>query len=164
MKVQIIDVHATNFVTCFAIKMFSLKILEWKSSCCEGASNPFFLPHLFVWLRKEACLSLLQPSDALSYLNVPVVVAAPCTAFLLASIKTIFTSSRALHLKESSESLKHRPYASKKGPFPTQGVGVETHTFLAASHTVQRNRCEFTCSLSESRVKRQVFTLVNQNL
>lgn len=70
-----------------------------------GPSAPL-LPCLLVLLRKEACVDPLKFLDGLSYLPVPVMVTAPYTAFLFASVKTVFTSFCVLHLEESSVFMK----------------------------------------------------------
>lgn len=71
----------------------------------RGPSAPL-LPCLLMLLRKEACVDPLKFLDGLSYLPGPVMVTAPYTAFLFASVKTVFTSSCVLHLEEFSVFMK----------------------------------------------------------
>lgn len=129
-----------------------------------GCRYPF-LPHLLVPLRKETCLNSLRPLDTLSYLKVPVAVAAPCTAFSLASIKN-YPHQLLCSLPGGVLSVLEAPTLS----FQERTISHPRRcwcgdTYFAISHTVQRSQREFTCSLKVSlKSETPVFTIVYLNL
>lgn len=69
MEIHVADVHLINRLYCLAIKTFSLKTLEWNSSCDRAANAPSsLLPYHLVLLKEEAIEGTLDAPDSLPLL------------------------------------------------------------------------------------------------